>query len=169
MDEMRLVIMSPVVPSGFQLAPPSVLPNRPFLATPTINRSANGSASTRPKFPHSEAMPASVPVTLTHLASGVVPTGSGIGGAPPDDEVPPSLAPACGSVTALPPVPLPAAFVEEPPAPLALALPLAALLFPPELPLPLLDGPVPALPAELESGLLSSPEPQPQVKTTSKA
>src|SRR4051812_40281015 len=109
-------MVAPVLPSAFQLAPPSVLENRPFCATPTRSMSIVGCDETRPKLPHSDAMPARLPVTFSPLAGGVGETGTiGAPAAPATD--PPAAT--------MPPAAAPAAAPAEPPSPSEDKLPAA--------------------------------------------
>src|SRR3954469_12271935 len=55
-------------PSCVHLAPPSAVCQSPRLATPAMILSWPGTTESRQRFPHSDGIPARLPVTFTHSA-----------------------------------------------------------------------------------------------------
>src|SRR5687767_5626813 len=86
------------VPSALQVCPPSSLANNPALATPAMIVLLPGLAETSVRFPHSDCMPARLPVAFTQAEDGV--------GSPPPAS-PPAFMPAAPLAPPVPPVPPP--------------------------------------------------------------
>src|SRR5260221_1796292 len=102
---MRLVMTAEPapLPSLLHVLPPSSVPHKPARATPAMTMSEHGFAETRPRLPHSEVMPARLPVAFAQAAGDAVTVGIGLlhwnesglpGAAPPLDVEPPAFAPA---------------------------------------------------------------------------
>src|SRR3954469_25581837 len=70
------------VPSGFHVADPSSLANRPCWATPVMSTSRSGRTDTNVRFPHSDGMPVRLPVTACHAVPARAGAAAVVGAAP---------------------------------------------------------------------------------------